>query len=230
MAMINCPECGKEISDSAISCPNCGYSIMKKRRRKKLSIRKNIIFDAIANSVLGGLFIAFLFTDGFFEYIGSKRVNGKYDYDIKVSGFEYFINAGTEFKSEVIICFLSVIVVLILFFSWFKCFKPNLQNKKSYNLINMLLAIVLAIVFFVIIFIAKEGISDTTYSTYSNRVFVSFLFGFYVELILIILLNALAVFNYVKSNLKLKKENNKFSIQAEQSSIVDKTNISETNI
>jgi hypothetical protein len=24
MALINCPECGKEISDKAISCPNCG--------------------------------------------------------------------------------------------------------------------------------------------------------------------------------------------------------------
>ena len=27
MALINCPECGKEISDQAISCPNCGYRV-----------------------------------------------------------------------------------------------------------------------------------------------------------------------------------------------------------
>lgn len=27
MALINCPECGKEISDKAISCPNCGCPI-----------------------------------------------------------------------------------------------------------------------------------------------------------------------------------------------------------
>lgn len=28
MALINCPECGKEnVSDSAIACPNCGYNI-----------------------------------------------------------------------------------------------------------------------------------------------------------------------------------------------------------
>lgn len=26
MALINCPECGKEISDKAISCPHYGYS------------------------------------------------------------------------------------------------------------------------------------------------------------------------------------------------------------
>lgn len=27
MSLINCPECGKEISEHAISCPNCGYPI-----------------------------------------------------------------------------------------------------------------------------------------------------------------------------------------------------------
>lgn len=27
MALINCPECGKEISDKAKSCPNCGYEL-----------------------------------------------------------------------------------------------------------------------------------------------------------------------------------------------------------
>jgi len=27
MALIKCPECGKEISDKAVSCPNCGSPI-----------------------------------------------------------------------------------------------------------------------------------------------------------------------------------------------------------
>ncbi len=27
MAMINCPECGKMVSDKAVSCPNCGFPI-----------------------------------------------------------------------------------------------------------------------------------------------------------------------------------------------------------
>jgi endogenous inhibitor of DNA gyrase (YacG/DUF329 family) len=30
MPLINCPECGKEISDKAVSCPNCGFPINKK--------------------------------------------------------------------------------------------------------------------------------------------------------------------------------------------------------
>lgn len=29
MAIIKCPECQKEVSDSAISCPNCGYGVKK---------------------------------------------------------------------------------------------------------------------------------------------------------------------------------------------------------
>lgn len=27
MALIKCPECGKEISDKASNCPSCGYPI-----------------------------------------------------------------------------------------------------------------------------------------------------------------------------------------------------------
>lgn len=27
MALINCKECGKEVSDKAISCPNCGAQV-----------------------------------------------------------------------------------------------------------------------------------------------------------------------------------------------------------
>ena len=29
MAMINCPECGKQVSDKAASCPNCGNPLHK---------------------------------------------------------------------------------------------------------------------------------------------------------------------------------------------------------
>lgn len=31
MSMINCPECGKVISDTATTCPNCGYVLKKKK-------------------------------------------------------------------------------------------------------------------------------------------------------------------------------------------------------
>ena len=31
MALIKCPECGKEISDKAKACPNCVYPLDSKR-------------------------------------------------------------------------------------------------------------------------------------------------------------------------------------------------------
>ena len=36
MALINCPECGKEkVSDTAITCPYCGYGIADYYKRKE---------------------------------------------------------------------------------------------------------------------------------------------------------------------------------------------------
>ena len=41
MALINCPECGKEnVSDSAENCPNCGYGIKKHYEKIKDEERK----------------------------------------------------------------------------------------------------------------------------------------------------------------------------------------------
>lgn len=40
MALINCPECNKEISDKASSCPNCGYPIQEQIFKSKPSSTK----------------------------------------------------------------------------------------------------------------------------------------------------------------------------------------------
>lgn len=40
MALIKCPECGKEVSSNAASCPNCGYPIAgEKMVDKKIPVR-----------------------------------------------------------------------------------------------------------------------------------------------------------------------------------------------
>ena len=39
MALIKCPECGKEISDKASSCINCGYPIQSQKAESKLVIK-----------------------------------------------------------------------------------------------------------------------------------------------------------------------------------------------
>lgn len=46
MALIECPECGKEVSDKTYKCPNCGFVINKPKR-------------GITGMIFNFLFIAF---------------------------------------------------------------------------------------------------------------------------------------------------------------------------
>ena len=58
MALIKCPECGKEISNSANKCPHCGYTI--KSIGKTISTnKKNITVAVIAVAVV--LFVILCF-------------------------------------------------------------------------------------------------------------------------------------------------------------------------
>ena len=40
MALTNCPECGKEVSDQADQCPHCGYPLKKKQLEEQAAQRK----------------------------------------------------------------------------------------------------------------------------------------------------------------------------------------------
>lgn len=51
MALVECPECGKEISDQAKRCPNCGYQ--KPRFRNNIFQKKHI-------AIIGGCFVVVL--------------------------------------------------------------------------------------------------------------------------------------------------------------------------
>lgn len=39
MALIKCPECGREVSDKASACPNCGYPISKSIENNNVIVR-----------------------------------------------------------------------------------------------------------------------------------------------------------------------------------------------
>lgn len=56
MALIKCPECGKEISDTATTCPHCGTIT---QHQKDLNAKSNIgnilIGIGVALSILGFL-------------------------------------------------------------------------------------------------------------------------------------------------------------------------------
>ena len=49
MALIKCPECSKEISDTAKNCPNCGYEKEKPKQNdnSNQSLSKSAIIKLI---------------------------------------------------------------------------------------------------------------------------------------------------------------------------------------
>lgn len=65
MALINCPECGKEISDQAKTCPGCGCPIIKQKIKRQLS--KNQKLYIVLGLICIGLII------GIICYINSPK-------------------------------------------------------------------------------------------------------------------------------------------------------------
>lgn len=43
MALIECPECGQNVSERAPTCPNCGAPILKSREEKSINTKLNTI-------------------------------------------------------------------------------------------------------------------------------------------------------------------------------------------
>lgn len=64
MALIKCPECNHEVSDTAITCPNCGYALKKNIAQEKRasffeSNRKAIIGVVIAVAAIVAIVIVY---------------------------------------------------------------------------------------------------------------------------------------------------------------------------
>lgn len=69
MSLINCPECGKEISDQAASCPNCGYEF---KNEKRTQIKKLPVLLGIVVLIIIALFFVI-------RIIGNNSSKGYYD-------------------------------------------------------------------------------------------------------------------------------------------------------
>ena len=52
MALIKCPDCGKEFSDSAKQCPNCGYKNKVERKINYSLIKREINYSLIGGGLL----------------------------------------------------------------------------------------------------------------------------------------------------------------------------------
>lgn len=53
MALINCSECGEQVSSKAESCPNCGAGVAGKPRGCAATVGRGLLLFLIASAVLG---------------------------------------------------------------------------------------------------------------------------------------------------------------------------------
>ena len=54
MALVECPECKKQVSDTAKVCPSCGYKLdAEKIKKRNKTIKRSILFILLATIVIG---------------------------------------------------------------------------------------------------------------------------------------------------------------------------------
>ncbi len=105
MALIKCPECGKEISDKASSCPGCGYKI--KKRLKIIKPKFIILIVLLLLLMIGGIFFCSkhfsdsipnglsltldMTKDDVHNKIGGKFIleKDKYNHDVEIYDLEW---------------------------------------------------------------------------------------------------------------------------------------------
>ena len=93
MALIKCPECGKQISDMAKSCPHCGYAkninqnTNKKPKTNNLKSKFNVKYLIVIVLVLAAIYIFFSKSNQSGEL--QPNANGNYEFNQNGKYFEF---------------------------------------------------------------------------------------------------------------------------------------------
>lgn len=85
MALINCPECNKGMSDTLKKCPHCGFKIKKKSSKKKMSKKKLIIIISIVCAIIIGIVIFIIIDSNSSSYTEVKSEEDIVRDQIKIS-------------------------------------------------------------------------------------------------------------------------------------------------
>lgn len=87
MALIKCPECGKEVSDKADSCPECGYPISR-RSVPQESSRKN------KSKIIAAIFAIVLLVFSVSIFLPNTKKKSNYE------NYSYFSERGSSYSSS----------------------------------------------------------------------------------------------------------------------------------
>ena len=126
MALINCPECGKEISSKAKACPHCGYPITRynkfiKNKSEKLKKKRIKFKDIFTRKTITIVFMSIIFfvllffilytykQDSRYKSAIYNYENGKYK-----EAYDYFVNSSYKdsklYYNEVLQCYVDELI------------------------------------------------------------------------------------------------------------------------
>lgn len=86
MALINCPECKKEISDTIEQCPHCGYKI---KRKKSVNKKLLVIFIAIVAIICVLCVVKLFISDSSLASQAVNVIKADYGKDVNITAI-YF--------------------------------------------------------------------------------------------------------------------------------------------
>lgn len=131
MALIKCPECGQEVSDTAKSCPHCGYKIKSNNPILSfLNDTMNLVIAEIVSVILGVIGI-FTFNKGKSEmlfWVKAKSQLGVEDamYCIRnISKYTLMKNIGL-----VLICLSAILCVAMIIYRVLIADKKAVEHEE----------------------------------------------------------------------------------------------------
>lgn len=149
MALINCKECGKEVSDQAESCPNCGNIIKEKAKSKKVGVIVVLIACSISITLSTLLKIA-----------GSVPTEISEKEPIIIIGIEPNATIFNGFLQQIINTIYWGFPILLILLSILRLTK-NIPSKKIYGITALILSIIWS--FILVIYISNGSCCDVVF-------------------------------------------------------------------
>ncbi len=134
MALIKCPECGRDISDKAEVCPNCGMALVRIKRQK----HGKDLFIAHWLNIIAFIFpgILIVISDLFAYFIGSNNGNtNKSNNGVTIS-----LDSGSAFNSD-LLNIIMIVGALIFIIGILIYFLKSARLKITLSIIYLIMAI-----------------------------------------------------------------------------------------
>lgn len=127
MALINCPECNKEISDTVKTCPNCGYKIKKGKYMFSLLNNTMIFISCITLNIIVSIIGILLFNKGKSEML--FWVQAKRDLDVEDAMYCIRNIRKYTFMRNIGIVFFIIVIILIILMIVYKIYLYEKNSK-----------------------------------------------------------------------------------------------------